>query len=263
MGYHPLFCNERQIQEGILDKAKILFCPHWIYLSKETEKCLRRFVENGGSLIVESPFGTKDQDCIHYEKTPGGMTDVFGATVWDLDVLGPNEKCGSLTGFDFHAKIRLNGATVEESFDNGDPAVISNTFGKGRAVLYASQISPVYQDNAFVTENGKRRFSDTAIRFHQELKKNLDKAGVAQQWETTCNEDIINHLHVNPRILPDGRKVFFVMNMDDKDHCYTLDFPGAKELEVLTCSDENQLLRSSNEYSFNLKDWGWTVLIEK
>jgi beta-galactosidase len=261
LGHHAHVCNERQVLEGILDKAKILFCPHWVYLSPEIENKLRQFVENGGILIVETPFAIKNTQGIHYEKTPGNMLDVFGAQVWDMESLAPGESCGALPGYDFRGKIRLHGAEALETFRNGDPAVVSHAYGKGTAILYATQVFINYfLQNPFAENEDGRRFTDEARSLHAELHHLLAKAGVTPQWKLICDETTVNFIHIIPRKLPDGRPVCFVLNMDDKPNSFQVRLPGTQTLDTLIASDPNRMRCDEDVYSFNLKEWGWLVL---
>jgi beta-galactosidase len=257
LGYNFHVCNERQIHEGILNEAKILFCPHCIYLNAATEKVLRIFVKKGGSIIAETPFAIKNREGIHYEKTPGNMVDIFGAQVYDMERLGDDQKLGKLPGYDLIGHIRLQGGTVEAEFDTGSPAIVSNNYGKGRAVLYASQVVINYSN-----ASGVISCPENARLIKAELKKQLDLAGVASAWELSCTEDVRNHIHIAKRMLPDGRKLVFVINMDDKDHSIKVKIPKLINAKELISSDEMSAKINDEEYSFDFKDWGWSVLLE-
>ena len=69
------------IEPGSVDKAsyKVIVAPWHLIGKKETCEGLRRFVEAGGTLIVESSFGLFDERFYHNPVIPPwGLSDVFG-----------------------------------------------------------------------------------------------------------------------------------------------------------------------------------------
>lgn len=79
-GIRPEYRNARQIREGALETEDIraLFIPFRPHIDPWMVEELRAFVKAGGTLIAESPFALKDTCGIHYEITPGQITDLFG-----------------------------------------------------------------------------------------------------------------------------------------------------------------------------------------
>lgn len=263
IGIRAQICNVRQLMEDGLAGAKVLFIPFRPHVDVEMAEVLNRFVRAGGLLIAESPFAIKDTNGIHQVKTPGHLMELFGAQVWDLEKLYESD-CGGLPAFDFKAKIEVKGGTVERRFADGDPAVVSNRIGKGRAVLYASTVFIGYQiaPNYFEGEAHKVISFEKGQVFRDELRSQLAKAGVLPAFEL---EDIATearkHIQVFFRKLPDGRRLLFVLNMDEAANDFALRFPGAERAHVLGCSDEGDPVKTQEgKLRISLKEWGWTVL---
>ncbi|MBR4664095.1 MAG: beta-galactosidase [Lentisphaeria bacterium] len=245
-GFAAEICDTRQILEGILDQAKVFAVPFNPYVNSEEAEILRKFVAGGGLLLAESPFAIKNRQGIHYEFTPGLLTDVFGLQVYDLEKLESGE-CGGIHAIDFHAKIRLKGAVADACFPNGDPAIASHRYGKGMTVLYASVLGSAYEP-------------DTGEALRRELTGRLAAFGLGPAWKI---EDLdiaaAKNIQVHPRRLPDGGKLLFVLNMDEVPHEFTVTLPCVKQAEELGNSDSPGCCSFDGKFHFRLAEWGWSV----
>ncbi|AHF92435.1 beta-galactosidase [Opitutaceae bacterium TAV5] len=261
IGIQARICNVRQVLEGELAEARVLFIPFRPYVDPAMTEVLRQFVKNGGTLVVESPFATKNTNGIHYVNTPGHLIDLFGARVWDLEKLY-EPCCGELPAFDFKARIEVCGATVEQRFSDGEPAVVSHGFGKGRAVLYGS---PVFLPYQLVPVPGSS--VNPVITFGEgeklraELLRQLEQAGIAPAWQLRdATPRVRQNLHVYFRKLPDGRRLVFVLNMDDEPASFGLKFPGQETVSLLGKSAADESMdRAADALGFRLREWGWAV----
>ncbi|HEX2948877.1 MAG TPA: beta-galactosidase, partial [Armatimonadota bacterium] len=143
-GYQADPVCARQVLNGELSQYKVLFVPIRPYVDADLANQLELFVRNGGLLVVESPFATKNMNAIHWEKTPGaGLDKVFGAQVYDMEkLLEPD--CGGVVALDFKAIVRPQDCSIEATFADGKPSIISHAYGKGKAVMFASIVSRPY-----------------------------------------------------------------------------------------------------------------------
>src|SRR5208282_5364628 len=69
------------IEPGSLGKVpyKVIIAPWHLMGKKETCEKLRRFVETGGTLILETSFGLFDEHCFHNPVVPPhGLAEAFG-----------------------------------------------------------------------------------------------------------------------------------------------------------------------------------------
>lgn len=263
IGIRAELCNARQIRNGILKGVKVLYIPFRPHVDSEMANVLREFVTNGGTVIAESPFALKNTDGIHYEITPGGLVDLFGAQVYDLEKLHEPD-CAGIPTFDFHAKIEVRGGKVEGRFANGDPAIVSNRFGKGRTVLYGSLLAESYQiaPPFHMTANRRILSYEEGEPYRQELLKRMKESGIHPSWELSdlASEDKKN-IQVIFRVLPKGGRLLFVLNMDEKNNCFSLRFPDAsKAIEVGNSDSGKTCVLEGEKLRFSLKEWGWTVL---
>lgn len=265
IGVRAEFCNVRQISEGILDSAKVLCAPFSPHVDPETAEKLRQFVEAGGMLLAESPFAIKNSSGIHYGATPGGMTELFGVQVFSLDKL-PNYRCGILPAYDFKAEMTLCGGIAEECFPDGSPAVVTNSYGRGRTVLYGSQVSLAYQleENFYPSDVPVLDYAEGEL-FRRELERRLETAGVRPEWEFCDAEpEERKYIQVIPRKLPDGRKLCFILNLSSSPKRFSLHIPEMEQATLLGKSaDEESLELRNGRLTFRLNDWGWSVLVSQ
>lgn len=263
IGVRARFCNPRQIAEGILNNAKVLIAPFRPHVDPELADLLRAFVENGGTLLAESPFAIKNMHGIHYEVTPGRLTDVFGAQVYDLEKLY-EETCGGIPAFDFRAKIECLDGQIEGRFADGDPAVVTHRFGKGKTVLYGSNLFDAYLLELPLRGSANPRILSWAEgeTLRTELRKRLFDAGVSPTHELLdIDDDSRKCIQVLFRRLPDGGRLLFVLNMDDKPHRFALRFNGMDQFSELGNSENGTAaVPVDGKLAFSLGEWGWSIL---
>ncbi len=263
-GIRAEFRNARQLREGALetDGIRALFIPFRPHVDPWMAKKLRDFVEAGGTLIAESPFATKGTCGVHYEVTPGEMTDLFGLQVFDLEQL-KEPACGPLPAFDFKAVAEVGKGTVEATFPDGSPAVVSHRYGKGRTVLYLSQVSIACQiEKPFYPHDAPVLSFREGEPFRRELLRRLEPAGITPGWTFDRIEpEAEKHLQIFRRQTPEGGMLLFVLNMDDAPHRFTLRFPDVEHLAPLGASSPGEQPRTGGASAeFQLNQWGWAVL---
>ena len=250
-GYHPELLNDRLIlEENALKNCKALVIPFRPYLSSKMASVLDKFVKNGGLLITESPFAIKNEDAIHWEITPGaGLTKVFGTQVYDLEKLF-EENCGKVKGFDFKAVMRTSTCKVESVFCDGSPALISNSYGKGKAVLFSSLVSMGYE-----YESGE------ALR--KLLTSYLSEAGLKPTFKLDCkNKKQVTETGVFIRSLGEKRILLTVVSMSESDNFCKLKLDKLASIVSVGSSDEKTVDKiSSSGLELKLKPYGWSSFV--
>lgn len=244
-GVRPRFLSSRQLERGELDGLKVLFIPFRPWLSAQAADVLRRFVAEGGRLVVDAPFATKDMGGVHQLVTPGfGLTEVFGCKIVDMDKVR-EDTCGTLPCLDFRAAVTPQGCEVELTFADGAPAVVTHRYGKGATRLYASLVF-----ERFSTEN--------AAIYRAELGRILDWAGVGPQYRVDGLSDLARLcLTVYPRRLPDGRRIVFLVNLGEARADFRLDIADTPAFETLCDSGDARY----DAGACSLGPQSWLVLI--
>ncbi len=91
------YCYENGIACGFihpqddLDRLKLLYVPHWVMWKPRWDEAVRRFVENGGTLVLSALTGTRDEDNhIIRELAPGpGLAEMSGVRVIEFGRTAP------------------------------------------------------------------------------------------------------------------------------------------------------------------------------
>jgi len=152
------FVTEDQVRAGALARYRMLIMPAAQALPAEVCEGIRAYVQQGGIAIATSAPGLLDHEA--NEKRPGQLADVFGADFerflgasivsetpmshpkwneplfdyWNgVDGRKQGLKSDSLKTLYCTFKPR-DGAEVIERFTSDEPAVVLNSFGKGKAV---------------------------------------------------------------------------------------------------------------------------------
>ncbi|MGH9588698.1 MAG: beta-galactosidase, partial [Acidobacteriaceae bacterium] len=175
MGLHLAFAQEQipvdfvstqQVAAGKLDQYKILFVPYPVMLSANVAKGIRQYAQNGGTVVAEARLAWNDERGFASNIIPGmGLDKVFGARE---SVIVPADKpeitvdeSTELPGWKSSTAIRAAafeeqlepyaGAHVLGRFADGKPAIIENSFGKGRTILIGSFLALGYEQHPEAT----------------------------------------------------------------------------------------------------------------
>lgn len=130
-----------------LFKYKVLIYPHALIVSEENAAILKKYVENGGTLLLGCRAGMKDENGICTQKNlPGLLSELCGAEVTEFSLVTPGEH--ALVSWDgeeieaatFTDELSPIGtgkvlATYSNRYNKGIPALVENHYGKGK-VLY-------------------------------------------------------------------------------------------------------------------------------
>ena len=124
----------------------VVYVPFPISLSQDTIDRLTAWVERGGTLIGEACFGYFGDHGHVYERQPSrGLDALFGCVESGVH-LGPDKwkslefgcATGRIRGGVYRQVFRPTAGKPAGQFDNGECAVVENSFGKGRTRLIGS-----------------------------------------------------------------------------------------------------------------------------
>jgi beta-galactosidase len=205
------FVHPQDVAQNKLGHYKILFLPFPVMLSKEVAEGVKRYVQNGGTAVAEARLAWNDERGFASEIIPGfGLDKIFGAKE---KLIGPAEspriaiessadlpslnRSQTITGDAFEEDLDLlSGARVLGRFADGAPAIVENSFGKGKAILLGSFVAFAYHKQA--SETNKRLFLSLA-----------QAAGVSSEVEVTGPGT--SELEVR-RLVNDNKQVVFAFN---------------------------------------------------
>ncbi len=141
-----------------LSGYNLVIVPSLYLADKTAEDNIRRFVNNGGTLIMTCRSAVKDENnnCI-MDSLPASFKDIIGAEVTEYDPIGwsaqnirtasgKSYKCREWCDI-LHLGTAQSYAVYDDSFYKEHPSVTVNSFGKGRA-YYIGTVSTMefYRD---------------------------------------------------------------------------------------------------------------------
>jgi beta-galactosidase GanA len=150
-----------------LEKIKpyrIIYLPFQIVMRKNVADILKKYVENGGTVVADSRTAIIDESDFAYTTNPGaGLTELFGVvridhigidgsykvTVTDNSVFEGVKKGDSFRGIFFKEQWKLlKGAETIAEYEDGTPAMVVNKYGKGNAILSGVPLGASYLKNS-------------------------------------------------------------------------------------------------------------------
>lgn len=132
------------------DDYRLVIAPMLYLLRGDIAERLRRFVENGGTLVGTYQTGlVNENDLCHEGRVPHGMTDLFGLYREEIDALWDGQ----------YNHMRWNGRTYalrelcervhpstaeilavyQEDFYAGEPVLTGNSYGRGKTYYMAAR----------------------------------------------------------------------------------------------------------------------------
>lgn len=142
MGMATDVTDLEHLDESDMD-TPVIVVPGAVSLSAKQAQLLCRYVENGGCLIADGRMGTLDEwGCVPKEGIPGPvLSRLFGVAEADV-TSGEAMVLGSAripAGFESQElELADENAQVLAAMEDGTPAVVMHSYGKGRTLYFNS-----------------------------------------------------------------------------------------------------------------------------
>ncbi len=213
-----------------LSEYKVVAVPMGYMFADGYETCLRKYVANGGTLVMTYWSALVDEnDRCFLDGTPYGLMDVFGLRAMELDALYDWDEntitaaegntlgmVGRYSCKNYCELLKLNGAeallTYEEDFYKGMAALTRNLYGSGKAYYIAT---------------------DAEEQFYQDFYKTIVKEANIAVWA----EEIPEGLEVTTRETEEHQYVF-LQNFARKE----VEFAIPQEYEIIYGSSNTIIL---------------------
>jgi beta-galactosidase len=158
------FIHPDEIAGGLAARYKAVFLGYPVMLSHAVAGALRDYVANGGTLISEARPAWNDERGVANERIPGaGLDAVFGAREALVDAPSPiamrmasdlPAALAPIAGrivpglvYAEHLTPAPGARTLATWSPSGGAALVSNTYGKGQAILIGSFVSAAYDQD--------------------------------------------------------------------------------------------------------------------
>lgn len=136
------FVTEGELASGAVQEYPVLIVPGMPLISHDAMRALTGYVERGGTLIADMPFGIYDEFGRVRTQGAGGEYDrLAGAYPVDVfDAFDEPMAMGDLPVQGCFCEFAITSAAVRESFGDGRPAILENRLGLGRVVSFAFEV---------------------------------------------------------------------------------------------------------------------------
>jgi beta-galactosidase len=156
------YLHARDLEPDRWSQYKLLIVPYPVMMSRPHLEKLADYVREGGTLVSEARCGWIDERGFSAAEVPGGgLHDVFGCREAELmpipktgiikiksaqdflPLLRPGDKLDSLF-FEESFELESKEAKVVAEFENGKPAAVLSSYGKGKALIVGSFLGSAY-----------------------------------------------------------------------------------------------------------------------
>lgn len=165
-GYYRVMWEENVITDilheeifGDLSKYRLIIVPSPYAVSEKMASALREYVKNGGTVLSDPYFGAYDECMRLSYQVPGyGFAEIFGCEEDDiclksrLKLKGSDGEC-LIEGNHQMESFRNVTADVLYTYEDGRPAVLSNQYGAGRAVISGVNLGLSYSARTLVGDD--------------------------------------------------------------------------------------------------------------
>jgi beta-galactosidase GanA len=156
------YVHINELSDAVLKPYRIVFLPYPLMLPEASAAPLKRYVENGGTLVSEARLGWSNEHGYASERIPGlGLWEVMGCRETAVQVGARGRTSLRWTSAEIpglKAEEQLPGRWYEESleplgpgaqivarFANGEAAAVLSKYGKGKTLMLGSYLSAAYE----------------------------------------------------------------------------------------------------------------------
>jgi len=191
-----------------INDYKFIYLPMFVIVNEKQSRILCQYVKGGGKLFAEGGVAQREQNTMLQTIRPGsGLVELFGAQeIYRIFEEGEDRKVimhdkTELISKKMNAVFELKGGKATAHYDNGQIAMVENTYGSGKAIMtgfspgLANLLSP---DEQWVS-----------------ILKNWVKDCCLANYINADNDSIFT------RVLDaDKGKIFFLFNKTDKEQSW-------------------------------------------
>lgn len=137
------YVTDRDVLAGLAHRYPVIYLPYVLALDQATLNGLKEYVAAGGKLVADFPLLMIDNYGRLNKQLPGSdFEQLFGFSAADYYHTFNSPK--SFRGIELDSQfgeLKIAGGTVAETFDDGSPAIITNSYGKGSTLVFNFEAS--------------------------------------------------------------------------------------------------------------------------
>ncbi len=237
--------HEEYLWDGGLNPYKIVILPNPVAVAAEAIEPLREYVEGGGVLLSDPYLCAMSPHGALASEVPGAdFAEVFGCR--ERDITSARNRTVNLmmegrlvpvTGSHLQAFWNVaESAEVPASYETGEPAVVSNRFGEGRAMLSGLNLGLAYSTRQGVGDDFTREgAAATEGHLRQIVLDAVRQAGVRAPLTTPPD------VRAGLLSTADGRHVLIAINTADAPR------EGEVRLSDVTVTEARSLLEGGTQ----------------
>lgn len=167
MNYNIDFITPELVKNGYADKYQMIYMPFLPHIPEELSKALSSYVNKGGNLIGTARCGMLGKYGWYNHQIPCfDLLNVFGIEVEEtIANINPNitHQMKNYRGHWHKEVLRINDDDVKilARFNDDRPAVTKKTYGKGKAIYFATHPEVAYlEDNSLLVSEVLKNFME-------------------------------------------------------------------------------------------------------
>ncbi len=184
-------------EDADFSACRVLIAPLQFLMTKALSDKLHRYVENGGTLVLDLRAGIKDEHNIAFSEgpLPGMLADLIGAELTEYDCLREMDGLVRMDGKDYPCHLwsdilRLTtgeaAAVYAKEFYAGTPAIVRNKYGRGTVYYIGTQMGTALADR-FIEE----LLASGALHALPAMPEGVELA--SREKDGTCWHFVLNH----------------------------------------------------------------------
>lgn len=188
------FVHAGSLTAGSLAQYRLVYLPYPPMLPSGLGEVLRAYVRAGGRLVAEARAGWNSELGRASEVIPGmGLHELFGAREAAVETVRGRpvlifEGGLRVPGRWFREVLEPAGGRVVARFEDGAPAAVESSYGKGRALLVGSYVAAAYALNP---EEDARRWFVSLLDWAGVERPLVAEGGVEARWLERGDERIV------------------------------------------------------------------------
>lgn len=128
------------LKKGLANRYKAIYLPAQVAINEDLFEIFEQYVKDGGRLIIDAPGGWWNERGRLLDTSSGTPFEhLFGCSISDYQYA--NNVTYSIQGNKldgFFMELRPTTASITKTTDEGNPLVVENNFGKGKAIILAN-----------------------------------------------------------------------------------------------------------------------------